>query len=351
MSYVTEPRMEIKMRALVLLSAVAVVSGATLGAQGTPAKSDSTCTPYPGGRIECRVYVGAGDSAKRRFFFSADSALAKRAALGIEVRATGTSRDTLGVFVDAVTPKGPAESAGIVEGDRIAAINGVDLRTTTADAEDSYTNGLAAHRLTREVQKLAPGARVSLRVYSGGRVRDVQVTAGKASDVMRLGNRMMMPGMEGMMRFGGPGGGAMLYAPDMSMMRQRLRDLGNDPVLLQKLREMPREPMLLEKLRDMPDNMLLREKLRDFPQKIQLRTPMRYKTLAPVRERDPRVYHVEERDWSDIDEPLSLELDDEPFDFESEIEPVSPEAIRDLVATTVRDARAALRQLAAAGIV
>ena len=338
------------MKALLLVSAAAAVSAATSGAQGTPARGDSACTTYPGGRIECRLYKSAnGDSLKRRFFFSADSAMAKRAALGIEVRATGTSRDTLGVFVDAVAPKGPAESAGIVEGDRIAAINGVDLRTTTADVDDSYTNGLAAHRLTREVQKLTPGARVNLRVYSGGRVRDVQVTAGKASDVMRLGNRMMMPGMEGMMRFGGPEGGAMFYAPDMSMMRERLRDLGNDPVLLKQLREMPKEPMLLEKLRDMPNDMLLREKLRELP-KVQLRTPMRYKTLAPVRERDPQVYHVEERDWSDIDEAPSFDLDDEPFDFESQIEPVSADEIRDLAASTIRDARVALKRLAEAGI-
>ena len=43
-----------------------------------------------------------------------------RAALGIELRPTGTRRDTLGVFVAAVTPRGPAETAGIIEGDRIA---------------------------------------------------------------------------------------------------------------------------------------------------------------------------------------------------------------------------------------
>ena len=33
--------------------------------------------------------------------------------------------------------------------------------------------------------KLTPGSRVNLRVYSGGRVRDVQVTAARASDLMR----------------------------------------------------------------------------------------------------------------------------------------------------------------------
>jgi hypothetical protein len=54
----------------------------------------------------------------------------------------------------------------------------------------------------------------------------VQVVAGKATDVMRLGDhfRMGMPGGEGMMRFGGPEG-MMLYAPDAGMMRERIEPL------------------------------------------------------------------------------------------------------------------------------
>lgn len=336
------------MKALMLLSAAAALTVADgSSAQVAPAKPDSTCTTSGDGRIECRIYRTDGDSARRRVLFRTDSALAKRAALGIEVRSTGTRRDTLGVFVDAVTPKGPAEAAGIVEGDRIAAINGVDLRTSAADTEDSYTNGLAAHRLTREVQKLSPGSRVNLRVYSGGRVRDVQVTAGKASDLMRFSSRMLMPGM-GMMRFEGPG--AMMFGPDMPMLRERLRDLPNDQIL--------------------------RERLRDLPRKIQLRAPMRFKTLAPTRVRAPQIYKVEsgpdatweaidtpdviyvggndaafdDADLFDFDEPFTYELD-EPFDMLDEIESVSPETIRDLASTTVRDARVALKQLAAAGIV
>lgn len=336
------------MKALMLLSAAAALTVADgSSAQVAPAKPDSTCTTSGDGRIECRIYRTDGDSARRRVFFRTDSALAKRAALGIEVRSTGTRRDTLGVFVDAVTPKGPAEAAGIVEGDRIAAINGVDLRTSAADTEDSYTNGLAAHRLTREVQKLSPGSRVNLRVYSGGRLRDVQVTAGKASDLMRFSSRMLMPGM-GMMRFEGPG--AMMFGPDMPMLRERLRDLPNDQIL--------------------------RERLRDLPRKIQLRAPMRFKTLAPTRVRAPQIYKVEsapdatweaidtpdviyvggddmafdDADLFDFDEPFTYELD-EPFDMLDEIESVSPETIRDLASTTVRDARVALKQLAAAGIV
>ena len=295
------------MKALLLLSAVAAASAAaTVNAQVTPAKPDSSCTNYPDGRVECRIFRGGGrgDSALRnRMFYRVDSAMAKRAALGLELRTTGTKRDTLGVFVEAVTPKGPAETAGIIEGDRITSINGVDLRMSSGDTDDSYTNGLAAHRLSREVQKLAPGSRVNLRVYSGGRFRDVQVTAGKASDLMRLDNRFdyTMPGMDGMMEFNGPEG--MMFAPDMQRMREHL------------------EPLMKERIEP-----LLQKRLDDLPSTFRLRAPVRIRTLAPVRAQ--RIYRVDA----------------------SGTEPVSADEIRELVATTIRNARSALKQLAADGI-
>ncbi|MDP9176264.1 MAG: PDZ domain-containing protein [Gemmatimonadota bacterium] len=146
------------------------------------------CISTDAGRIECRKML-EGELGRGRgltyFRNRMDSALMKRAALGLQISTTGTRRDTIGVFVSSVTPKGPAENAGIIEGDRIVSINGVDLRVSSTDAEDSYASGLATRRLQREVGKLAPGARVSLRVWSGGRVRDVQVTAGRASDLTR----------------------------------------------------------------------------------------------------------------------------------------------------------------------
>ncbi|HEY3112470.1 MAG TPA: PDZ domain-containing protein [Gemmatimonadaceae bacterium] len=343
------------MKSLMLLSAVAALVAATLNAQVTAPKPDSTCTHYPDGRVECRVFRRGvpGDSALRnRILYRMDSAMAKRAALGLELRTTGTRRDTLGVFVEAVTPKGPAETAGIIEGDRIASINGVDLRTSAADTEDSYTNGLAAHRLAREVQKLSPGARVTLRVYSGGRFRDVQVTAAKASDVMHLGNRFRfaMPGMGGTMEFGGPG--TMMLGPEMPMMPDRM------------------EPLMREQIEP-----LLRERMNDWPDRIQFRPPVRIRTLGPARVRAPRTYRVngggqgelrtvrpptilsldggevwlEAADAPDVDE-LFLNIDDEPVDFEMEIVPVSADTIRELAATTIRSAQSALKKLAAEGI-
>jgi hypothetical protein len=202
------------MKVLLLFSAAAVIGSAATSKAQSAARPDSSCTKYSDGRVECRAYLrrGPGDSLfrergfndsefPRAFFMRMDSTMSKRAALGLELRATGTRRDTLGVFVDAVTPKGPAEAAGIIEGDRIAAINGVDLRTPAADVDDPYSNGMASHRLTREMQKVTPGSRVNIRVYSGGRFRDVQVIAGKASDLMRFGNRINIgvPGPDGML--------------------------------------------------------------------------------------------------------------------------------------------------------
>lgn len=275
------------MKALLLLSAIAAASAAPLNAQVTPAKPDSSCSTDSDGRVECRIVGGGGreDSPLRTRVFSLDrigakaryrmdSAMAKRGALGLELRTTGTRRDTLGVFVEAVIPKGPAETAGIIEGDRIASINGVDLRTSAGDTDDSYANGLAAHRLSREVQKLTPGSRANLRVYSGGRFRDVQVTVGKASEVMGRGGqfRFMMPEMDGMREFDGPAG--MMFEPDMQMMRERL-----EPLMKRRMGPVTKERM-----------------------------------EPPMKER---------------------------------VGPVSGDEIRELVATTIRDAQSALKQLAA----
>jgi hypothetical protein len=159
-----------------------------------------------------------------------------------------------------------------------------------------------------------------LRVYSAGRFRDVQVTAGKASDVMRLGGRFRvgMPGMDGMMQFDGPG--TMMFGPDLQVMRERM-------------------PMIRKRIEP-----LLRGRLNGLPNRIQLRAMPRIRTMAPA----PDSFTLD--DMPEFDEPFILD-DFEPFYFEDKIEQVSPEVIRELAAITARDARVAIEQLAAAGIV
>jgi len=216
--------------ASLLFAAVAVPAAA----QPPAPRTDSGCVTGPNGRVECRFtrVMRGPDSTYGVMRMRMDSTMMKRAVLGLELRPTGNKRDTLGVFVENVVPGGPAEKAGIVEGERIAAINGVDLRVSSNDIGDPYTDGIAAHRLSREVQKLTPGARVTLRVYSGGRFRDVEVTAGRASDLMH--GEFHFHGGPGMMRPEGPGGemmpmmpGGMPMMPGGMPMMLRLRSPGS----------------------------------------------------------------------------------------------------------------------------
>jgi predicted metalloprotease with PDZ domain len=132
----------------------------------------------------------------------AESASASRGMVGLSIGAAGNARDTLGLFVSSVVTGGPAEKAGIIEGERIAAVNGVDVRIPREDVEDAQSASARADRFVREVQKVAPGQTVSLRVYGNGRYRDVSVTAVRASDLpssgfgLRIGDgeiRIMTP--------------------------------------------------------------------------------------------------------------------------------------------------------------
>jgi len=98
-----------------------------------------------------------------------------RAVLGLSTGASTSARDTLGLLVTSVATNGPAERAGIQEGDRIASVNGVNLRLAPADAGDFDVGNAMTRRLTRELGKLRPGDDVDLRVYSEGRTRTVHL--------------------------------------------------------------------------------------------------------------------------------------------------------------------------------
>ena len=188
------------------------------------------------GRTRCvlRSSFGAG----------MDSALMKRPAIGLQLQPTGTMRDTLGVFVARVVAKGPAENAGIFEGDRIVSINGVDLRVNAADAGDDYAAGLPQRRLTREIEKLAPGNVANLRVWSGGRIRDVQVTVGRAYDMRESGEFGMINGPFGSM--------SIRSFPKMSFDEMSFPRMHIESMPRIRMEEMRIPKMHLERLRDVP---------------------------------------------------------------------------------------------------
>ena len=113
-----------------------------------------------------------------------------RAALGVSLGGMPSKRDTLGVLVIGVTADGPAEQAGLIEGDRIARINDIDLRVPREDAGDATLWSSRMNRLTREMRELEIGATVTLSVWSGGRQREVRATAVSSSELRSDGVRM-----------------------------------------------------------------------------------------------------------------------------------------------------------------
>ena len=148
------------MRHIPLLAAGAAMLAATAPA-GAQVRSASTPRPEiasPNGRT-----------------FTYDRDETPRAALGLNTSSTGTRRDTLGLLITSIVRGGPAEKAGLEEGNRIAAINGVSLRANVADFDDYESAGTLSRRLVRELEKAKPGDEVSLRIYREGRTQDLRV--------------------------------------------------------------------------------------------------------------------------------------------------------------------------------
>jgi len=169
----------------------------------------------PGGEVELRIRDGAvrrtvsvttvstAELSRARAVTVAGGvrglreSLANRAALGLGVTSSGTARDTLGVFITAVTSDGPADSAGVIEGERIAVVNGVDVRVPVEDIGDAQAGAARLSRFLRTLDGVSPGDRVTLRVFGGGRYREVALTAGKASELGGRSLRLRLPGIAG----------------------------------------------------------------------------------------------------------------------------------------------------------
>lgn len=184
-----------------------------------------------GDEVELRVYRGGQATSMKIRTASADSVFRRsetvrlsraelddRPALGFGIGSSGSRRDTLGVLVMSVPDSTPAARAGLEEGNRIAAINGVNLRVAPEDAGDDYLGSVKAQRLQREISQLKPGSDVSLRVYANGQFRDVRMKVARAGDLPRNRNGMTIRGGD-FGRFGAP------MPPVSPSTRQRIRVL------------------------------------------------------------------------------------------------------------------------------
>jgi len=161
------------------------------------------------------------DGPRRRARIAVDSprrSAAARPVLGLTLGGTGSARDTLGLFVSAVAPGGPAERAGVVEGDRVAAFDGVDVRVPREERDTPEAAEARRARFTRELGRLRPGDQVTLHLWSDGRWRTVTATVGRSGDVYQG------PAALG---FGGPvlEGDVLRFAPPGALPPGGLREL------------------------------------------------------------------------------------------------------------------------------
>lgn len=164
-------------------------------------------------------------------FRTFNSAVA-RPVLGLTLGGTGSVRDTLGLFVSAVAPGGPAERAGVVEGDRVAALGSVDVRVPREERDTPEAADARRARFTRELGRLRPGDQVTLRLWSDGRWRTVTATVGRSGDVYRgaaafgLNGPVLSEGFRSdLLRFAPPGALAPDGVPEVRRFRtpQHLR--------------------------------------------------------------------------------------------------------------------------------
>jgi S1-C subfamily serine protease len=161
-------RLQVRQGAAVRTVTVTATSVAQLERANAPALEEQRRARVPGERIETRQRT------------------VPRGMVGVRVGGTGHARDTLGLFISSVSSGGAADKAGLVEGERIAAVNGEDLRVPREDIDDVQAASARVDRFVRAVQKVEPGKPLALRVWSAGRVRDVTVTVEAISDAPRM---------------------------------------------------------------------------------------------------------------------------------------------------------------------
>ena len=163
----------------------------------------------PGDDVDLRVYASGQTKAVKiktvdpdSLYYNTTRGILRewedRATLGLGYATTGSKRDTLGIFVMNVEDEGPAAKAGLQEGARIQAINGIDLRVSREDAGDELVSQTKMNRFEREMNKVKAGDPVDLRVYQDGQVKSLKVTTVRAGEMNRGSRARVIRGVPGM---------------------------------------------------------------------------------------------------------------------------------------------------------
>jgi S1-C subfamily serine protease len=118
----------------------------------------------------------------------------RRARLGLKVNLRARSTDSVGAYVDAVTPNGPAAKAGIQSGDVITRLDGKSVLAGHQAEADGDRESLPGLHLIELAARLAPNDTVAVEFRRGKDKKTVSVVTADESDIMfegRPGGRTM----------------------------------------------------------------------------------------------------------------------------------------------------------------
>jgi S1-C subfamily serine protease len=110
--------------------------------------------------------------------------LDRRARLGIKVNLQARSTDSIGAYVDAVTPGGPAARAGIRSGDIITKLDGKSVIGASEDDDHRARESLPGLRLIELAARLEPNDTVPVEYRRGNDRRTASVVTAEESDMV-----------------------------------------------------------------------------------------------------------------------------------------------------------------------
>ncbi|MEE4270752.1 MAG: PDZ domain-containing protein [Thermoanaerobaculales bacterium] len=130
---------------------------------------------------EGNIYLSKGEALVPAF---------RRPRIGVIVKTRGFGDEPEGAVIDAVTPGGPADEAGLKAGDVITAVDGVSLVSDTSFEDARLRAGL---ELVKRSHGLADGQLVNLEFLRGG----VEMSAAVEARQMNSGSFPAPPALRG----------------------------------------------------------------------------------------------------------------------------------------------------------
>jgi S1-C subfamily serine protease len=109
--------------------------------------------------------------------------MSRRAKLGLKVNLRARPTDSVGAYVDAVTPNGPAADAGMQSGDIITKVDGKSVLSGQQSEANGEKESLPGLRLIELAARLAPNDTVPIEFRRGKERKTVSVVTADEPDI------------------------------------------------------------------------------------------------------------------------------------------------------------------------